>query len=60
MRDAMRKVEVKIFKAKITYRDGKVQYCFFINRFELGDNSKGTESVYKKLNAVQQILTAEN
>ena len=59
MSDAIRNVEVKIFKATIFLKDNKKIKIFFTNRFELGyAPSKGAGSVYNKLESLRNILNS--
>lgn len=60
LRDAVRSVEVKIFKAVIHYANMKKPITYyFVNRFELGyAKTKGTSSVYDKLEAIRNMLIA--
>ena len=59
MHDAIRNIEVKIFKATIFLQDNKKIKIFFTNRFELGyAPSKGAGSVYDKLESLRNILNS--
>ena len=60
MKDAIRNIEIKIFKAEIWLSSGKQVY-FFTNRLELGHTKeKGSASVYEKLQSVRNIVNAQN
>ena len=61
MKDAIRNVEIKIFKAVLQLADGKSKSFYFTNRFELGyTKSKGNSSVYDKLAAIRNIVNASS
>jgi hypothetical protein len=59
LKDAIRNVDIKIFKVEIN--NGKVQPIYFTSRVELGyAKSKGNASVYDKLEAIRGIVNASN
>jgi hypothetical protein len=66
LKDATRPVEVKIFCATITCfpsggNTGKIIQHYFTSRFEIGyTKTKGTSSVYDKLERVRNILNSTN
>ena len=61
MKDAVRNVEVKIFKAVLTTDKKKYITYYFTSRVEIGFcKDKGNSSVYEKLESVRGILNAGN
>lgn len=59
LKDAIRNVDIKIFKVEIN--NGKLPPFYFTSRVELGfAKSKGNASVYEKLEAVRGIVNAAN
>tara|TARA_B110000285_G_C15082460_1_gene594282 strand:- start:307 stop:723 length:417 start_codon:yes stop_codon:yes gene_type:complete len=61
MKDAIRNVEIKIFKAVLHLTDGRQRTYYFTNRFELGyTRTKGNSSVYDKLAAIRNIVNASS
>ena len=60
LKDAIRNVDIKIFKAEVTHGTKKSVY-YFTNRFEIGyANHKGNASVYDKLEQLRNIVNASN
>lgn len=61
MRDAVRPLDVNVFKVEIFY-DGSLEPSihYFVNRLELGytdgGKSPGNESTYEKLKAAEKLL----
>ena len=62
LKDAIRNLEIKIFKADLLTTDGKEKISkYFTSRFELGyEPAIGTGSVYEKLTSLKNILNATN
>ena len=62
LKDAIRNVEIKIFKVEIKVKGrNKKHTAFFVNRLELGYNGvKGNKSVYEKMDALRKVLNATN
>ena len=59
VKDAIRNFELKIFKAELVLVNGKKVPYFFTNRLELGHaKTKGTASIYNKLESLRNILNA--
>ena len=61
MRDAIRNVEIKIYKALLYLTDNKKIKVYFTSRLELGyAPAVGTSSVYGKLESLRNILNSTN
>ena len=61
LKDAMRNLEIKIFKAELFKTDGEKISKYFTSRLELGYKPAiGTGSVYEKLMSLRNILNATN
>jgi len=59
LKDAIRNVEIKIFRADLRLTTGQVVTHYFTNRLEIGHTfSKGGGSVYEKLACLRNIFNA--
>jgi hypothetical protein len=61
LKDAIRNVDIKIFKAEITTQSNENITQYFTSRLEMGcAKTKGNSSVYDKLAAVRNLLNSTN
>lgn len=61
LKDAIRNVEIKVFKAVLYTTNGKKIKSYFTSRFELGYRpAVGSGSVYAKLESLRNILNSTN
>ena len=59
LKDAIRNVEIKIFRADLRLTTGQVVTHYFTNRLEIGHTfSKGCGSVYEKLASLRNVVNA--
>ena len=57
LKDAIRNVEIKIFKAVIE-SNGASEVYYFTNRLEIGHITANGQSVYEKLKSIRNIVNA--